>query len=34
MVVERLARDLHQQGFIETVPDIDSLFIVPQDVAH
>jgi 4,5-dihydroxyphthalate decarboxylase len=32
MVVERLVRDLHEQGFIETVPDIDTLFIVPQDV--
>lgn len=31
MVVERLARDLHEQGFIDTVPDIDSLFIVPQE---
>lgn len=29
MVVERLARDLHEQGFIESVPSLDALFIVP-----
>jgi 4,5-dihydroxyphthalate decarboxylase len=31
-VVEQLAQDLHEQGFIETVPDIDTLFIVPRDM--
>jgi len=32
-VIDRLARDLHEQGFIESVPDLDSLFIVPQAAA-
>jgi 4,5-dihydroxyphthalate decarboxylase len=33
MVIGQLTRDLHEQGFIESVPDIDSLFIIPQGVA-
>jgi hypothetical protein len=28
-VVERLAQDLHEQGFISALPDIESLFIHP-----
>ena len=32
-VIEQLAHDLHEQGFIETVPAVDTLFIVPSGTA-
>jgi len=33
MVIDQLAHDLHEQGFIEAVPDIDSLFVIPRGAA-
>jgi len=33
LVIGQLARDLHEQGFIESVPDIESLFIISPGAA-
>ena len=34
LVVGSIVQERHEQGFIENVPEIDSLFIVPQDAAN
>lgn len=33
LVINRLMRDLHQQGFIKSVPDVDALFVTPKVAA-